>query len=342
MLMGVVALVLLIACANVANLLVAMGARRQREMALRLAIGAARTRVVAQVVTEGLLLSAAAGVVGVLLATGAGRLLVHLISTGPRTLPLSFDLDLRVLAFTILISAFTGILFSLAPAIRASRVDLNLSLKEGKSVMAPPGRVNFGRALVVAQVALSLALLVCGGLFVRSFRNLATTSTGFDRENVLVFRTDIDAAGYKQDEKLIGLYARISERLSRLPGVRAAGISQRSFGQGRWSESFTVPGISIPQSERIIQQVGLVSPGYFETLRIPILAGRGFNDKDLPGAPYAVIISATFAKQVFGGSDAVGRILKMGPIDKDHDYQVIGIAGDVKTTDVRDKGEKQA
>jgi predicted permease len=342
MLMGVVALVLLIACANVANLLVAMGARRQREMAVRLAIGAGRGRVVGQVVTEGLLLSAGAGILGVLLATGAGRLLVHLISTGPRALPLSFDLDPRVLAFTILISAATGVLFSLAPAIRASRVDLNLSLKEGKSAQAPPGRVSFGRILVVAQVALSLTLLVSGGLLLRSFRNLAATSTGFDRENVLVFKTDIDAAGYKQDQRLVGLYSRIDERLPRLPGVRAAAITQRSFAQGRWSESFTVPGVTIPQNERIVRQVALVSPGYFETLRIPILAGRGFSSKDLPGTPYVVIISATFAKQVFGGVDAIGRVVKMGPIEEEHDYQVIGVAGDIKTTDVRDKGEKQA
>ncbi|MCU1330282.1 MAG: permease [Bryobacterales bacterium] len=341
MLMSIVALVLLIACANVANLLVAMGAKRQREMAVRLAIGAGRRRVVTQVVTEGILLSAAAGVLGVLVATGAGRLLVHLISTGPRTLPLSFDLDPRVLAFTILISAGTGILFSLAPAIRASRVDLTISLKEGKGAMAPPGRVTFGRVLVVAQVALSLTLLVCGGLLVRSFRNLASTATGFSAENVLVFKMDSDSSGYRQDEKLARLYERIADRLPKLPGVRAAAISQRSFNEGRWIEGFSTPGINLPQSERIIRQFNVVSQGYFETLRMPLLAGRGFSAKDLPGTPYVAVVSATFAREVFGNNDPIGRILKMAPIDKEHDYQIVGVVHDVKSVDVRDTAEKQ-
>ena len=340
-LMGVVALVLLVACANVANLLVAMGARRQREMAVRLAIGAGRGRVVSQVVTEGLLLAAAAGVLGILVATGAGQLLVHLISTGPRQLPLAFDLDLRVLAFTVAISAITGILFSLAPAIRASRVDLNLSLKEGKGSTAAPGRVTFGRVLVVAQVALSLTLLVSGGLLVRSFRNLLISGTGFDRENVLVFKIDANSSGYKQDARLADLYTRIEQTLAHLPGVTAAAFSQRSFSEGRWMETFTSPGITLPQNERVIRQLGLVSSGYFKALRIPVLNGRGFNAGDSAGKPWVAVVNATFAKQVFGNDAVIGRVLKMGPIDQEHDYQVVGIVGDIKSVDVRDTPEKQ-
>lgn len=342
MLMGVVALVLLVACANVANLLVAMGARRQREMAVRLAIGAGRGRIVSQVITEGLLLATAAGILGILVATAAGRLLVHLISTGPHQLPLAFDLDPKVLAFTIAVSALTGILFSLAPALRASRVDLNFSLREGKGGTQSPGRVTFGRVLVVAQVALSLTLLVSGGLLVRSFRNLLSTGTGFDRENVLVFKIDSHVAGYKQDERLAALYARLEQSLSRLPGVNALAITQRSFSEGRWMESFTSPGVNLPQNDRIVRQMGLITPAYFSTLRIPILAGRAFTPDDAPGRPYVAIVGATFAKQVFGGSHAIGRVIKMGPIDKEHDYQIVGIAADIKSEDVRDEADKQA
>lgn len=340
-LMGVVALVLLVACANVANLLVAMGARRQREMAVRLAIGAGRGRVISQVVTEGLLLAAAAGVLGILVATGAGKLLVHLISTGPRQLPLSFELDLRVLAFTIAISAVTGILFSLAPAIRASRVDLNLSLKDGKGSTAAPGRVTFGRVLVVAQVALSLTLLVAGGLLVRSFRNLLVSGTGFDRNNVLVFKIDANSSGYKQDAKLAALYTRLEQALSRLPGVTSAAFSQRSFAEGRWMETFASPGVTLPQNERVIRQLGLVSPGYFQVLRIPVLNGRTFNDRDSAGQPWVAVVNATFAKRVFGNETVLGRTLKMGPIDQEHDYQIIGIVADIKSVDVRDTPEIQ-
>ena len=205
-LMIVVALVLVIACANVANLLVALGAKRQREVAVRVAIGAASSRLIRQLLTEGVLLSGIAGILGILVALGAGQVLVHLISTGPQALPIGFQLDGRVLGFTIALSLLTGVVFSLAPALRASRVDLNSSLKEGKPSMASPRKVTFGRAMVVSQVALSLTLLVTSGMLLRSFANLVSAGTGFDRENVLLFKIDSDSSGYKQDQRLAALY----------------------------------------------------------------------------------------------------------------------------------------
>ena len=340
-LMVVVVLVLVIACANVANLLVAMGARRQREIAVRMAIGAGRRRVISQVITEGMLLSAAAGFLGILVATGLSRVLVHLISTGPRDLPLAFDLDPAVLFFTIGVSAATGIFFSLAPAIRAASVDLNSSLKEGKALMATPGRIAFGRAMVVGQVALSLTLLVGSGLLVKSFRNLLTTGTGFERQGVLVFKVDSEYAGYRPDVRLAGLYSRIGERLRSLPGVAAAAVSARLFHEGRQTESFTSPGLNLAQNERHIRQLNFVSPDFFTTLRIPILAGRVFDSRDVPGSPYVAVVGSNFARQVFGDSSPIGRIIRMAPLEETRDYMIVGVARDIKYLDVREEPEKQ-
>lgn len=341
-LMGVVALVLLIACANVANLMVALGARRQREMAVRLAIGAGRGRIARQLLTEGILISAAAGLLGTLLAPAAGQILVHLISTGPTSLPLGFELDSRVLAFTILISLLTGVVFSLAPALRVGRTDLNTSLKEGRPSMATPRKITFGRIMVVGQVALSLMLLVAGGMLIHSFDNLVKAGTGFDRENVLLFKVDSASSGYKEDQRLAALYTRIEEMLSRLPGVVCDGVAMRSFNEGRWMEYFTVPGVNVPEKERVVT-LNFTTPAYFQTFGIPILAGRGFDSRDTAAAPHVAVVGETFAKQVFGNENPIGKTFVMAPLTpKDQQFQIIGIARDVKVTDVRDKPEKAA
>ena len=342
-LMVVVALVLAIACANVANLLVALGAKRQREMAVRVAIGANRARVMRQVITEGILLSAVAGALGILIAGGAGKVLVHLISTAARTLPLGFDPDLRVLGFTIAISLTTGVLFSMAPALRASRVDVVSSLKESKGGTASPGRVSFGRALVAGQVALSLILLITAGLLVRSFRNLATADLGFDRQNVLLFKIDSESSGYKQDRKLADLYARISGRVAALPGVTSDSVSLWSFNEGHWGEGIKIPGAELPENERTAS-LNFVTPGYFRTFGIPFLAGRPLDERDGPGAPLAAVVNETFAKSAFGGAGAaLGRSFLMSPLtDKDKPYVVVGVVHDVTTDDVREKPGKLA
>ncbi|MDE3197939.1 MAG: ABC transporter permease [Acidobacteriota bacterium] len=341
-LMIVVALVLLIACANVANLLVALGAKRQREMAVRVAIGAARTRLIRQLLTEGLLLSGGAGLLGILIATGAGRVLVHLISSGPQELPLGFELDVRVLAFTTALSLATGILFGIAPALRASRVDVVTSLKETRAAMAAPSKVTFGRAMVAGQVALSLTLLIVAGLLLRSFRNLVTTGTGFDRQSVLIFKIDSQSSGYKDDQRIAGLFARIEQAVARVPGVAAAAVSLRSFNEGHWGEGFTVPGKTLPGGYGEVA-LNFVTPGFFPTFRVQIVAGRALNEGDnAPAAPVAVI-NETFAKNIFGGNGAIGRTFLMSPVTpKDQPYRVVGIARDLKTNEVREAPENFA
>ncbi len=333
-LMIVVAMVLLIACANVANLLLALSTRRRKEFALRVAMGAEGGRVVRQLLTESLLLSGAGGLLGVLFAAGAGRMLVHLISTGPKTLPLSFELDQRVLAFTVSISVLTGILFGLVPALRASRVDVNTALKEGKASMASPGKVTFGRILVSGQVALSLGLLVTAGLLLHSFRNLVSIETGFERGNVLLFKLETEAALYEKGPKLTSLYRQIEERVSRLPGVGAEGVSLFSFNEGRRQSSYSAPGVNLPEEQRITIE-NFVSPGYFATLHIPILLGRALNAGDSDGAPVAAVVSETLARKVFGSpAGALGRTILMDGETKPS--TIVGVVGDTKVSSVRD------
>jgi predicted permease len=339
-LMIVVALVLLIACANVANLQLALAAKRQREMALRFAIGAGRGRVVRQLLTESLILAGGGGVLGILFANAGGKLLVHLISTGPRALPLDFSLDPRVLAFTALLSVATGLAFGLLPAFRASRVDLNSSLKESKASMASPRKVSFGRVLVAGQVAISLGLLVTAGLLLHSFSNLISLDAGFNKESVLIFKLDTDSSGYKEDARLTSLYRRIEERISRLPGVAAEGVSVFSFNEGQRVSDFTAPGVNLPKEARFTS-VNFVSPGYFSTLRITVILGRALNDTDTAAAPPVAVVSETFAKTVFGGpANALGRTFTLG--DDKKPTQIVGVARDIKPQSVRDKDVKMA
>jgi predicted permease len=337
-LMTVVAMVLLIACANVANLQLALAARRQREFALRFAIGAGRWRVARQLLTESLLLAGCGGVLGILFANGAGKLLVHLITTGPRALPLDFNLDQRVLAFTVLLSIATGLLFGLVPAFRSSRVDLNSSLKESKASMAAPGKVTFGRALVAGQVAISLGLLVTAGLLLHSFSNLISIGAGFDRQSVLIFKLDTDSSGYKEDARLASLYRQIESSVSRLPGVASEGVSMFSFNEGQRMLDFTAAGVNLPEEARNTSQ-NFVSPGYFSALRIPLILGREMNAEDTAAAPLVGVVSETFAKEIFGGAaNALGRTVVIG--DDKKPTQIVGVARDTKPQSVRDKDVK--
>ena len=333
-LMVVVALVLLIACANVANLLLALSPKRRKEFALRVGLGAAAGRLIRQLLTESLMLAAAGGLLGVLFASAGGKLLVHLISTGPRALPLEFSLDAQVLAFTVGISLATGLLFGLVPAWRASRVDPHAALKEGKTSMSSPAKVTFGRALVAGQVALSLGLLVTAGLLLHSFSNLLSIDTGFEREHVLLFKLDSASSGYKADQSLLGIYRRLEESVSYLPGVNAEGVSLFSFNEGRRRNSFTAPGISLPENARLSNQ-NFVSNGYFSVLHIPIVRGRGFTAADTAISPLVSVVSETFANRIFGGTDnALGRTFIFDGEKKP--VQIIGIARDVKSQTVRD------
>jgi predicted permease len=338
-LMIVVALVLLIACANVANLQLALAVRRRKEFALRFAIGAGRARIVRQVITESLLLAICGGGLGILVANGAGKLLVHLISTGPRALPLDFTLDPRVLAFTALVSILTGLLFGLVPAIRSSKVDLNSSLKETKASMASPRKVTFGRALVAGQVAVSLGLLVTAGLLLHSFSNLINLGAGFDKESVLVFKLDSNSSGYKEDARLANLYQQIEVNVSRVPGVDSAGVSVFTFNEGTMILDFSGPGINLPDEERIAT-INCVSPGYFSAVRVPMILGRTIQPSDTAAGGRVAVVSETFARKVFGGpGNAIGRMIKLGD-DNPKEIEIVGVARDTKARSVRDKDQK--
>jgi len=290
MLMGIVALVLLIACANIGNLLLSRGAARQSEFALRQALGASRFRLIRLLLTESLLLALIGGVCGILLAQWAVSILVAFVAP---TAPLDVRPDLTVLGFTAGISLAAGLLFGIAPAIRATGTELTAALKE-KSIHRKRGRlpVSLGSGLVVAQVALSLVLLVGAGLFARSLMNLQAVDLGFNRDNVLLFSVDLRLAGYKPSE-LSHAYRQLYDRLSALPNVRAATFATYSPLSGiARSSNVTVSGRTPNPGEDTVVSDILVGPNYPETLWLPVLAGRSISLQDTaashPASPSSI------------------------------------------------------
>ena len=283
-LMSAVGLVLLIACANVAGLLLSRAAARQKEMAVRLALGAGRLRMVRQLLTESVMLSLAGGALGVLLAIwGVPALTALMSSDGDSPFPFVVGPDWRVLAFTICISLFAGILFGLAPALRSTRLDLTPALRESASGL-PGGemrsgrRFHLGNALVAIQVALSIVVLIGAGLVVRTLRNLRSINPGFDTRNLLLFSINPTLQKYS-DSKIQSLYRDLQERLAALPGVISVSYSSDSLLSGSlWTSDLHVEG----QAEKTTQEVDMlaVGPDFYKTLRIPLLEGRAFTSAD--------------------------------------------------------------
>ena len=335
MLMAIVGLVLLIACANIANLLLARGTNRQREIAVRMALGAGRTRLVRQFLTESLLLAVSGGVAGILFASWASRFLLSVISTGPKTTPLDISPDGRVLGFTLLVSLGTALLFGILPALRATRVELTPSLKEGRGAMAAQSRTPLARALIVSQVALSLVLLLGAGLFVRSLINLVNVNTGFDRNGVLLFRVDLLSTGYSDEQRLGNLYRQVEAGVDALPGVRAASFSILTFGQGSWTSSAWAE--DYPKTPEHVASYNVVGPGYFATMGLPVLAGRDFTAGDTTASPKVAVINETMARQFFPGGSAVGGRFGMTSKDRSHDIQVVGVVRDAKYLSLDEK-----
>jgi predicted permease len=338
-LMAMVVLVLLIACANVANLLLARATARQKEIAVRLAIGAGRRRLVRQLLTESVLLAAIAGVLGFLVASWGSHLLLRMVST--RDSPLLVDLtpDFRVLAFTAFVSLLTGVLFGLAPALRATRVDLTPALKEGRGQAGGEGRrhaLSLDRILVAAQIALSLVLLVGAGLFVRSLQKLWAIDPGYDRKNVLMFSLDPRLAGYKESGKLANLYRQVLDDLRILPGVRSASLSlvRPVDDEVYWVNVVeAVDGRKLPEDQGIRVAVNRLGPGYFATLGTPMLLGREFGPEDNERRPKVAVISEILARQCFGNENPIGRRIA------DHDdgeVQIVGVVRDSRYGGVRD------
>ncbi len=327
-LLAMVVLVLLIGCANVANLLLARATIRTREIAVRLALGAARRRLVRQLLTESLLLAALAGLTGVAIAYAIKEALLALRPWG-FTVGLELALDTRVLAFTAALSAVTAVVFGLAPALRATHMQVNPALTQAGTSMLR-GRSRLARSLVAAQVALALPLLLAAGLFTRTLQNLNRVDLGFDADNLLVFRADPLHAGYK-DEAINPLYTRLLERLAAVPGVRGVTLSRHpllSFSS-RTTSAFA-PGRAAQDVK-----VQIVAPSFFATLRIPMLAGRTVSDADDSKAPKVAVISQTAARRLFEQANPLGRRFWFGNAPEGEGYEVIGVTGDAKYTDVR-------
>jgi predicted permease len=343
LLMAAVGLVLLIACANVGGLLLARGTARQREMAVRLALGAGRGRVIRQLLTESVLLSVAGSALGALLASWGVHALVTFLTAGSgERLAIDVTPDLHVLAFTVGAASLTGILFGIAPAFRSSRVDVAPTLKENSGSISNTSvsggrRGLFGSSLVVVQVALSILVLVGAGLFLRTLINLKSIDPGFETRNVLLFGIDPTLATYTP-ERTQTLYSNLQTQLSALPGVTAVSYSSDSLLSGAlWAGDITLAG-QPADSPALASMLG-VGPNFFETMHLPLLAGRTFSSVDVESQRPVVIVNQTFVNKFFPGRNALGQHLGTTQNEKKIDHEIVGIAADAKYESVRRKIE---
>ena len=329
-LMGVVGLVLLIASANVANLLLAHGAARRREFAVRLAVGAGRLRLVRQLFTESALLVGVGAVAGTALAWWGTRLLLVMASDGPEALPLQVTPNIRVLAFTIAASVLCVVVFGTAPALRASRTEPNASLKGGKTAALNPLRNPLGKAFVAAQVALSLLLLVGAGLFVRTLINLQRIPSGFNQENAMLLQVDTSATGYKdKDPRLPVLLRDVEEKVKAVPGVQAASFAFFTFHQGVWTSPAYTRDSDVAPDLRSIRN-NIVGPDFFAAMGIPLLQGRTFGPQDTASSQKVAVISEAMAQRFFPGGSPLGKRFGIDGPNSTEAIEVIGVAKDAK------------
>ncbi len=333
LLMSVVGLVLLVACANLANLMLARASARRREIAIRLALGAGRVRLLRQLVTESLLVSLLGGVVGLVLAAWGSGLLMAFRPPLPFPLELQLTLDGSVLVFTFAVAVVSGLLFGLAPAWTASRHDLLWALKEeGTPATASVRMGRLRGAFVVAQVTLSLLLLVGAGLFLRSLRNATTIDPGFDPKNLLITSVDLRLHGY-DEAKGLAFYREVGDRLRALPGVEAVGLAGGlPLSLGGTRRGITISGYTSKPGEDTEVSTATVGPGYFEAMRIPILRGRGITATDMAGSPRVALVNEAFARTYWPGQEPLGKRIQMG-VDVGADtpsWEVIGVAKDGK------------
>ena len=335
-LMALVGLVLLIACANVANLLLARTAARNREFAVRLALGAGRTRLMRQVLTESLLLVGIGALLGLFFANWAGQLLVAFFASGQHGISVDLHFDSRVLAFTAGASLLTGLLFGMAPAIRATQTTLGAALKQqGRGLAGLRPRLPLARFLVVTQVALSLVLLIGAGLFVRSLSNLRHLDAGFRPEGVLTMKVKPDERVYN-DARRLTLWNEILERAQRLPGVRSASLSLMTplNGMDR-GVLIGVPGFPSKSVRDTAIHLNHVTPGYFETIGIPAVLGRLFTASDAGGAPRVALLNETAARFYLPGRNPVGVTIRF-PFGKEKPpYQIVGVVKDSRHYNLR-------
>ncbi|HEV2861040.1 MAG TPA: ABC transporter permease [Pyrinomonadaceae bacterium] len=336
----VVGLVLLIACANIANLLLTRASARRQEIAVRLALGASRLRLIRQLLTESVLLAVMGAALGWLLAWWAKDLLLMWRPSGSGQLQAHLEMDWRVFAFTAAVALLTGILFGLAPALSATRVELTPVLKE--NARGARGSLSrFGKSLVVAQVAVSLLLLAGAGLFIRTLYNLHSVELGFNPENLLLFKIDPRLKGYKGEE--VGrLYEQMIERFEAVPGVRSATLSEYALltNSGRMGPAYVEGRAPLSPAENNVYQQR-ARWNYFEVMEIPLLAGRGLTPQDDGRAPKVAVINQTMARVYFGGENPVGRRFGFGP-EKSGEIEVVGVVRDAKYQEPRQESPSVA
>jgi len=356
-LMAIVGLVLSIACANVANLLLARAAARQKEIAVRLAIGASRFRIIRQLLVESVMLSATGGLLGLAIASWGVEVLLALIPQGAQPLRISSAPDFRILAFNIAISFLTGIVFGLVPALQATRPDVANTLKEQAGGVLGGSHVNLRKILVVAQVTLSLMLLIGAGLFIRTLLNLRTLDTGLKTQNLISFDIDPALNGYS-GRRIRSFYQQLRDRVNGMPGVESAGLSAMKMLDGdEWDSSTSVEGYEPKQGEDMSPNWNAVSPGFFKTMGVKILAGRDFDQRDenpivenKPGPPgddngpgwKVCLINEKLAKKYFGNRNPVGRHLGQGtdPGTK-MNIEILGVFSDFRYQNMRDEIPRQ-
>ena len=328
-LMGMVGLVLLIACANVANLLIARGFMRQKEIAVRLSLGASRAQLLRQLLVESLVLSVTGGIVGLGLAAGLTRALLALVPNQGSPLLITAVPDLRVLAFTVALSLLTGVVFGLIPALQASRPDPWTTLKDTMgSIAGTGGSLLLRKVLVAAQVALSFLLLFGAGLFVRSLQNLQATETGVALDNLVAFQLAPALNGYDNERGTL-FYRQLIDRLRAAPGVASAAMAAVPILSGdEWDSGTRVEGHQAADGEDMQAYMNALSPGYFETMKIPIIDGRDFTMLDAKTQPTVAIVNRRFADHFFAGKSAVGRHLGRGGPNAKLNIEIVGVVAD--------------
>src|SRR5436309_3060201 len=354
-LMAITGVVLLIACANLANLLLARATDRQKEIAVRLAVGASRGRIVSQLLIESLCLAGLGGIAGLAIAFWADKALLRIYLPADSTdLNISTLPDFRILVFTLGVTVLTGIVFGLVPAFQTTRPDVGRVLKDEAGAVVGGGHAGLRKTLVVAQVALSLLLLIGAGLFLRSLKNLSNLGPGFPAERLVGFNIDPSLGGYIAERSKI-YYQQLTNALSSVPGVESVGLaSMRILENDEWDSSMTVEGYTPAKPEdRAEPYMNQISPGYFATLGVPIVAGRDFRmtddheikkgPEDDDWTPTTVMINEKFAKKFFPGRNPLGLHLGFGSDPGTRmDMEIIGIVKDIKYTNLRDEVPEQA
>ncbi len=337
LLLGIAGLALLIACANLANLMLARASTREREMAIRLAIGASRGRLIRQLLAESLLLAVAGALAGAVLASFLSRYLVSFLTTKDSPLFVELGADWRVFGFMAGLAILTCVLFGLTPALRASRaVPASAMRASGRGLTADRGKFGLRRMLVISQVALSLVLLVGALLFVESLQNLSTQDPGFRGDGLLLTGVDISRINVPEARRS-ALYRELLSRLRAIPGVEeTASVRVALITGGFWNDMIEIPGQHT--EERMVPWFNRASAGYFGTMGTPLIAGRDFDDRDSPAAPEVAIVNQEFGRKFLGGGNPIGKMVRMivGPGEPQHVYQIVGLVKNSKYGSLRE------